>query len=387
MSLLEGIVLVVSLGGFAYGLYCQCKARHFISKDKIVKLEDTAIIANGPMPPKEILSDEGLKYEKGFSLGASIAIAGSIVLILFKLMPVAEQNDPTAKSFASLSNGAVRIYYESGLLRYVAKVKNEELEGEFAELCENEAKRADIRFFRDIAKHPVKKYNKNGKLTFSAELKDGKCAGLIRAYHPQEGYLWREAEFLDSGRTVLGREFYPNGKIKEQTTIVDEKIQGLAYQYDEQGNVLFEFNYKNNKREGICREFYPGTKQVKTETMFKEDVADGMTRNYSQDGKLLIETNYKDGLPEGKTVNYNDDGTVKITANVHRGEIVKTQHAFMAARGFYRDGPLVDDGEQAFEENVIENKDLTLGPDFQYAPLNSETINSRSKNIIESSGK
>jgi len=80
MNLLQIIFLALSLGGFSYGFYCQVKARKCISKEKIQELKDTSIIASGVMPPKEIISDEGLKYCRGFNLGVAIFI-GSIVLL------------------------------------------------------------------------------------------------------------------------------------------------------------------------------------------------------------------------------------------------------------------------------------------------------------------
>jgi len=46
------ILIAIALGGFAYGFYSQTQARKYISKEKIAKLKDTSIIANGPMPPK-----------------------------------------------------------------------------------------------------------------------------------------------------------------------------------------------------------------------------------------------------------------------------------------------------------------------------------------------
>ena len=75
------ILLAMALGGFIYGFYCQTKARKCISKEKISNLKDTSVIARGPMPPKEILNEEGQKYYKGFCIGAAIFI-GSIIMLL-----------------------------------------------------------------------------------------------------------------------------------------------------------------------------------------------------------------------------------------------------------------------------------------------------------------
>ena len=82
MNVAQIIFLVISLSGFSYGLYCQFQARKYVSKEKIQQLKDTSMVASGVMPPKEIISEEGLKYYKGFILGAFLFISGLVLFIL-----------------------------------------------------------------------------------------------------------------------------------------------------------------------------------------------------------------------------------------------------------------------------------------------------------------
>jgi len=84
MTNFELIILILGLNGFAYGFYCQVKARNYISKEKIAQLKDVSIIATGPMPPKEILSDAGLKYHKGFCIGSAMFVASILLLMILK---------------------------------------------------------------------------------------------------------------------------------------------------------------------------------------------------------------------------------------------------------------------------------------------------------------
>jgi len=78
----KGLFLVTALCGFAYGFYCQTKARKHISKDKISALKDTSILATGPMPPKEILNNQGLKYHQGFQIGMALFACSLITLVI-----------------------------------------------------------------------------------------------------------------------------------------------------------------------------------------------------------------------------------------------------------------------------------------------------------------
>lgn len=75
-------LITLSLFGFVIGFYSQVQARKHISKEKISKLEDMSILASGPMPPKEILSETGLKYHKGFNIGATIFVVSIVLLML-----------------------------------------------------------------------------------------------------------------------------------------------------------------------------------------------------------------------------------------------------------------------------------------------------------------
>ena len=74
------VLIVIALIGFAYSFYSQVQARKHICKEKISKLDDTSIITSGVMPPKEILNETGLKHHKGFNIGAAIFIACIILL-------------------------------------------------------------------------------------------------------------------------------------------------------------------------------------------------------------------------------------------------------------------------------------------------------------------
>jgi hypothetical protein len=79
--LIESAILTIGLAGFAYAFYCQTKVRRHISREKVAKLEDVSILATGPMPPKEIISDEGLKYHRGFRIGSAMFVVSLILLM------------------------------------------------------------------------------------------------------------------------------------------------------------------------------------------------------------------------------------------------------------------------------------------------------------------
>ena len=76
------VFLATAAIGFAYGFYSQSQALKYISKEKINQLKDVSRIASGPMPPKEILSEEGQRYHKGFYAGLVIFAVSLIALLM-----------------------------------------------------------------------------------------------------------------------------------------------------------------------------------------------------------------------------------------------------------------------------------------------------------------
>jgi hypothetical protein len=80
MSFLNMLLIVGALCGFAYSSYCQTKARAHISREKLARLKDHRSVLKA-LPPKTILTEEGLKYYKGYYIGIG-AFVVCIALIL-----------------------------------------------------------------------------------------------------------------------------------------------------------------------------------------------------------------------------------------------------------------------------------------------------------------
>ena len=81
MTLLNLLLIIAALSGFAYTFYCQNKARAHISREKLARLKNPRGALKTPLPPKTILTDEGLKYYRGYYIGMGV-FAVCIVLTL-----------------------------------------------------------------------------------------------------------------------------------------------------------------------------------------------------------------------------------------------------------------------------------------------------------------
>jgi hypothetical protein len=88
ISFVQIFLTTVALFALVFGFYCQTRARSHISKEKLADITDTRLAARGVMPPKELLSEEGVKYHKGFCIGAGVFV---VCVILTALISVASR--------------------------------------------------------------------------------------------------------------------------------------------------------------------------------------------------------------------------------------------------------------------------------------------------------
>lgn len=94
---------------------------------------------------------------------------------------------------------------------------------------------------------------------------------------------FRLSIYKDDVPQGMVREYYHNGKLRNETPYTDGHIDGLVRSYFEDGTLSLQVPYVYGKKEGIERIYYPS-------------------------GKLQSETKYDSGLPE-YSKKYNEDGT------------------------------------------------------------------------------
>jgi hypothetical protein len=82
VRLVDVVLLSIALSSWGYGFFYQTKARGFISREKLKEVSDVSILATGPMPPKGILSEEGLEFRKRSIRGATIFVLCVLLLML-----------------------------------------------------------------------------------------------------------------------------------------------------------------------------------------------------------------------------------------------------------------------------------------------------------------
>jgi hypothetical protein len=126
---------------------------------------------------------------------------------------------------------------------------------------------------------------------------------ILKAAHPSISLvvlLLVTALILPSfGSAETRKEYYPNGNLKSEMNIVNDKMEGLEKNYTENGQLWLEKNYINGKAEGLAKYYYDNG-QLRIEINYKNDKQEGLQKDYFMNGNLQYEANYKNGKREGE---------------------------------------------------------------------------------------
>lgn len=122
------------------------------------------------------------------------------------------------------------------------------------------------------------------------KVSEGKEAGKLKEgkwtyYHPGGKSVMFAEDYVKgklNGKRIV---YFPNGKIAEEISFVNDLMEGTYKQYTEKGVVLEESFYKNNKLHGIAI-FRNSHGEVTSKGKFANDLKTGVWEYYDK-GKLV----------------------------------------------------------------------------------------------------
>ena len=115
------------------------------------------------------------------------------------------------------------------------------------------------------------------------------------------------------------REYYPSGKLMEETPYVNGMRVGLSTWYYETGIVQGERTYKEDKLDGIIKWYYT-TGSLGTEFNYKDGKLEGLTKLYWENGNLKAEDYYINGRRDGVKTLYYDSGELRFVYTYDNGK-------------------------------------------------------------------
>ncbi len=193
-------------------------------------------------------------------------------------------------------------------------------------------------------------YTEKGKITKSVNYLEGKKNGYSFNFDTNQKVLSKEP-FLNDIKQGNMFTYYPSGKTKQLIPYIKGKPDGYAYEYSEDSVIISIMKYQggilanidrlnrkdeNGKKQGVYKEFYPDGK-LKEEKKFKDDLIDGYVKSYDKKGNLINTEKYNNGkqiknAPElAKLDVYKDfynDGTIKYEGGYINGMPVGTHYHY-----------------------------------------------------------
>ena len=244
-------------------------------------------------------------------------------------------------------NGFWKNFYENGTLKSEGNRKNFQLDSTW------------------------KFYNNKSILVTSIDYQNGLKNGYKKTFDPDSGSLLIEEHFIQDqkeGFTV----YYKNGKVWKDVPFLKGKENGIGREYDKQGTIITLTTFKNSfliREERINRTDASGKKQgnwktffssgsVKLESRYTNDKLDGYLKEYNSKGDLIRTEKWVDGVLQKNAAelvkldvrrDFFENGKVKSSGTYKQGvpEGVTRLYAedgSLVGSKMYKSGALIGEG-------------------------------------------
>jgi antitoxin component YwqK of YwqJK toxin-antitoxin module len=191
-----------------------------------------------------------------------------------------------------------------------------------------------------------KKYNKD-TLKYEGQFKNDIPIGEFKYYFPN-GKIKAQTTYSDNGKLAKTIMYLPDGKKNGEGTYIDKKKDGLWMYYGTNGRKISEEhydkgvktgewryyyddgkinrveNYKNNLKDGVWMEFYPDS-ILKSKGNYVLDKQEGSVQFYGTNGKIILAGKYANDLKEGEWMFFNDIGAGERKLTYKASELLKEE--------------------------------------------------------------
>lgn len=133
---------------------------------------------------------------------------------------------------------------------------------------------------------------------------------IVTFAHAQNIYIGEDGLYYDSLNNLYTGtyiEYYDNGTLKGEYTIVDGKNDGITKLYFETGQLNESRSYRKGEKDGAWITY--NTEGVKIgEANFSKSIKHGKWFIWDENGTLRCEMTYQEGKKVGKWIIFNGEG-------------------------------------------------------------------------------
>ena len=194
-------------------------------------------------------------------------------------------------------------------------------------------------------------YTEKGKITKAINYQEGKKNGFIITYDTSGNVSNRE-NFVDDNKEGYSYNYYTSGKLKQIIPFVKNKTNGIGYEFNQDSIIISIIKYqmgsiagiekinrtdeKGNKQ-GVYKDFYSDGK-LKEEKKYLDNQINGYVKSYDNKGNLKNTEKFNNGkeiknAPELAKLDvfheYYDDGTMKYEGGYINGKPVGIHYHYI----------------------------------------------------------
>lgn len=213
-------------------------------------------------------------------------------------------------SLSQKTDSLVTYYYPSGVKSSQGYLNNKKPNGYWKNWYENGNMKSEGNRKNFVLDSTWKFYDIEGKLTTSIEYKEGKKNGRKTLYD-SEGNVYSEEYFVNDVRDGDYSVYHKNGKLRQTIRFEKGVEQGISYELNNIGVVVTIIEYKNGyvvrsekvnridkfrRRQGRQVEFFQNM-NIETDCNYTNDKKDGYYKVFDENGNLISITKYIDDIP------------------------------------------------------------------------------------------
>ena len=201
-------------------------------------------------------------------------------------------------------NGFWKSYYPSEILKSEGKWKNNKLDSVWI-------------FFNQLG-------DTSEKINYYLGKKNGYHFKYFDSNESKNKIFSKEL-YVDGKRNDKSYYYFETGKVKKSIPYLNDKMQGIGFEYDIEGTIISIFRYRNNElilserinrynkenqKVGIWKEFYSNG-ILKEEKKYLNGKLNGYYKIYNEAGELLEVLKYKNGEIDLMTNEFDSDIAIK----------------------------------------------------------------------------
>ena len=190
------------------------------------------------------------------------------------------------------TDGVSTGYYESGKVYYTYNSINGNIEGVYKTLYES-GKIKEIENFVKGVKTDYTSFHENGNTKITYKLINGNIEGLWKSFN-ENGSREQEVNFTNGVRVGLLRDFYENNKLNFIQKYNEKGQKYYEESFSEDGQITNVWNYKNEEIHGENLSYY-SSGSLKSKIIFANGIRNGITFEYFEDGKIMSDEIWENG--------------------------------------------------------------------------------------------